>query len=171
LERIGFNEAAREYLIVQGCRTTMDLVKLPYQLKDFITHVTKGTRPAVPLDDEEVDAGVEEPLVFPYLALRKLKALRCFLEYRSLRNERLDADSFDEHAIDVWLLRIGELEQLIEGDKRDAPTVPAFTSFDKWPEWEELFVTYLSHIRGAAGHTPLAYVIREHEVVTAEMRM
>jgi len=169
LRRIGFNEAARDYLILQGCRTTLDLVKLPYQLKDFISHVTKGTRPAAPLDDEEIDAGVEEPLVFPYLALRRLKALRCFLEYRSLRGERLDADSFDDDATDVWLLRVDELEQLIEGDKKESPSMPAFTSFDKWPEWEELFITYLSHVRGAAGHTPLTYIIREHEEVTQEM--
>jgi hypothetical protein len=170
LTRCGFNEATRDFFTAQDITSVVDLVLLPTDLKDFIDHVVKSTRRDGPLSDEDVAAGVAEPICFPYPAVRKLKAFRLWLDFRQLRHQECNAALFELDTITEWVSRVDELQLLVDADKIPPAPIPPLLSFAKWPEWEEQFRSYLSHFRGTAGKTPLTYVIRDHAVVTDQIR-
>ncbi len=144
LTRLGFNEPTRDFIIAQGISTAPELASLPYsELDDFVKHVIRN-RPTHP--PAIAGAAVLPTVNLPYLAVRKLKAFRLWIDYRQLRGQEFPPAAFDANTNTRWLGRVGELQQLIESDKAESPTMPpVFTSFSKWPEWEELFLTYLSH--------------------------
>jgi hypothetical protein len=171
LTRIGFNTATREFIVAQGYGTAQALATLPYaEIDDFVRHMTRVKAPQGDREEGEVVTSAEV-VSFPFASVRALKALRLWLDYRILRGEDVDLRHFGASTLVAWLARVGELQQLVESDKKETSSPPpAFTSFAKWPAWEETFLTYLAHVRGAASKTPLTYVIRSHTDVTREMR-
>ena len=54
-------------------------------------------------------------------------------------------------------------------DDDDTPSPAALTVLANWSTWEEEFNTYLGQHRSVLAGTPLIYVIRPHEEVTAPM--
>ena len=171
LGMLGFNEPTREFIVSQGLNTAADLASIPYkELDDLVKHMTR-TKPSPPRPDEDDDDDVEEPVMFPYLAVRKLKAFSLWMNYRILRGQAITPVDFNQIAIAVWLDRVSELQKLVDSDKAESPSPPPkFTSFSMWPEWEEMLITYLEHIRGAAAQTPIVYTIRAEAEVNDETR-
>ena len=83
LNRLGFDAPTRELLVDQGIGTIADLTNLPFpEIDKMIQHLSRW-RPKVVDDDDDPAAGP----TFPYLAVRKFKALRAWADYCILRNE------------------------------------------------------------------------------------
>jgi hypothetical protein len=165
LNRLGFDVPTRELLINQGIGTITDLTDLPFpEIDKMIQHLSRWKPKAV--DDQDPVAGP----TFPYLSVRKFKALRAWADYRLLRNEAPNPADFNDHAITRFLKRLTELEEVAvakkDGDEKKDP--PKLASMSGWPTWVELFHTFLAQHRSAVAGTPLSYIIREKDDVATE---
>ena len=162
--RLGFNAVTTAYITGQGLSTIDELQGLPTaDIDAMMLHMTK-TRPPAP-------AGGGQAVDFTFLAVRRLKALRAWCDYRTLRGQEPTPALFINATIPKWVKRITELDEArrAKKDDLDLKAPEAFASMTKWPSWEELFKTYLYQHRSVVAGTPLAYVIRDHDDVTPEM--
>lgn len=152
LGRCGFNNATCVFLVEQGCDTARNfMTSIPLDTMDtFATHCARS-RPT------QAAANVR----LPFTGLRYLKAFRMWVDYRRLRGQSYDPVAFTEDIAPTWINHISVIDQAMSSSKSDPPKAPpAFTSFSAWPQWEELFITYVSQKRGAALMTPISYVVR-----------
>ena len=167
LNRLGFDTPTRDLLVDQGIGTITDLTNLPFpEIEKMIQHLSRWKPKAA--GDNEADP-VAGP-TFPYLSVRKFKALRAWADYCILRNEVPNPADFNDRAITRFLHRLTELEEVDVakkdgGEKKDPPKM---ASMSGWPTWVELFQTFLAQHKSAVAGTPLSYIIREKDAVTAE---
>lgn len=152
LGRCGFNNATCVFLVEQGCDTARNFVtSIPLDTMDtFATHCARA-RPT------QAAANVR----LPFTALRNLKAYRMWVDYRRLRGQTYDPQAYTEDITPTWINHIMVIDQAMASSKTSPPKAPPeFASFSSWPQWEELFITYVSQKRGTALMTPISYVVR-----------
>ena len=165
LTRLGFDAPTRELLDGQGIHTIHDLTDLPFPEIDKMIQNLSRWKPRA-ADVEEDEDPVPTP-TFPYLAVRKFKALRSWADYCIFRGGDPNPAHFDEHAVTRFLNRLTELEE-IERAKKDGDELkdpPKLASMTAWPTWVELFTTYLAQHRSVVAGMPLVYVIRDNDDV------
>jgi hypothetical protein len=108
LTRIGFNAAAVQLLIQHGVVTAEAFRLISYaSMGPFTESLAKQPLPRTAGRPANVAP------VFPYTAIRNLKALRAWLDYRYVRNDTLDVTQFTNHIREKWLLRVDVLDDAI----------------------------------------------------------
>lgn len=170
LNRLGFDVPTRNLLETQGIRTINDLTNLPFpEIDKMIQHLSRWKpRTAGVADDEDLAPGP----TFPYLAVRKFKALRSWADYCILRGSVPNPAQFDDRTTTRFLNRLSELEEIAQAKKdgNEGKEPPKLASMAAWPTWVELFTTYLAQHRSAVAGTPLTYAIRDtDEVAPADL--
>jgi hypothetical protein len=96
LTRLGFDAPTCELLVNQGIASIHDLTNLPFpEIDKMIQHLSRW-KPKVVEDDD--DGPVAGP-AFPYLSVRKFKALRAWADYCILRNEVPNPANFNDRAV------------------------------------------------------------------------
>jgi hypothetical protein len=110
LTRLGFDVPTRELIANQGIRTINDLTALPFpEIDTMIQHLSRWKPKAADVDDD--DDPVASP-TFPYLAVRKFKALRSWADYSLLCGDAPNPTLFDERTSSRFLNRLTELEEI-----------------------------------------------------------
>ena len=168
LNRLGFDVPTRELLETQGIRTIHDLTDLPLpEIDKMIQHLSRWKPKTADVDED--DDPVPGP-TFPYLAVRKFKALRSWADYCLLRGDVPNPAQFDDRTMTRFLNRLSELEEVAQAKKdgNDAKEPPKLASMTAWPTWVELFITSLAQHRSAVAGTPLTYVIRDKDDVAPD---
>ena len=105
---------------------------------------------------------------FPYLSVRRLKALRAWADYCFVKGIEADSRRFSasgDALLPKWLERLQEMEQLDKTSKLDKTTnpVPKLGDMDKWQVFSERFMDHLRKKRTAMAAIPLTFVVRERE--------
>ena len=168
LNRLGFDVPTRELLEQQGIRTIHDLTDLPFpEIDKMIQHLSRWKPKTADVDDDD------DPVpgaTFPYLAVRKFKALRSWADYCLLRGDPPNPAQFDERATSRFLGRLTEIEEIARAKKDgdDIKEPPKLALMTAWPTWLELFTTYLSQHRSVVAGTPLTYIIRGNDEVAPD---
>ena len=106
----------------------------------------------------------------PHASILRLKAMRLWTLWQLRQGMAVVHANYNE-AAELWASERHRFEAELEINKPEAPKSPEkFTNFDKgWRSFKDGVVGLLSAVRGGM-NIPLAYVIREHDVVTAEIR-
>jgi hypothetical protein len=112
------------------------------------------------------------PVRFPFLALRKLRALRVWLQDRAACGQEFDVASFTPAMLEKYIRRLDE-RATFDLDKKpdDKPdgVVPEFKDMAKWPTFEERLLTFFAtEMRNKNTGAPLSYIVRESKDVTPE---
>ena len=98
LERIGFDETARDFVESAGLSTVDQLLELgPRQLTALFPH-------AVHYKPKAADG--EEQVNVPYTLILKLQAPRAWAEYQSCRGQLPSPQDFGDEEIATWLHRV-----------------------------------------------------------------
>jgi hypothetical protein len=184
LARIGFNHSAVLIIRSHGVTNAEAFRTISYQaMAQFIeTIVATRTAPAAPpapvvRDNQAAQAAAAlaaaavaaQPIVMPYTALRGIKALRAWLDYRYVRGEPLNFDLFNNAARDCWILCIDILDDNIRNPPgRNVTPPPLLSNFNNWAVWEQQFLTYISNFRGSMCAVPLTYLLRAEDVPSPE---
>jgi hypothetical protein len=165
LARFDMNPATIEYLRTEGVGDAEQLENFPLAtLDEFYKNINKPDNfPIV-----AVRNGGPVKLIFPHLLA--LKGLRAWIDYRRARGQNLDVNLFiGDEMVREWQKRAAEMIAINSATaSRTEGTLPPVLRTD-WRSFEELFRTYLLHRRSTFCGTPLAYVIRETAVPTADM--
>ena len=147
LERIGFNEETRDFLGDQGIASMEDLRNLP--LSEFNRMIKHFSRTTTQGGD----------ITFPYIAVRKLKALCSWADYRFARGQDMPAASFRDGVIVRFLDRITVLDEIkLSQDEDELKTPPELKSMADWPTFEELLLLWIAQHCSPMNGTPLTYV-------------
>jgi hypothetical protein len=165
LARFEMNLATMDYLRTEGIGSIDQLESFPLAtLDDFYKHINKPDN--FPIVAPRLGGPVK--LIFPHLL--KLKALCAWIDFRHARGQIPDMNLFiGDEMIREWQKRAAELIVLNSATAaRTEGTLPPVFRTD-WRSFEELFHTYLLHQRSTFCGTPLAYIIRETAVPTADM--
>ena len=186
LTRLGFNPPTVLFFGAQGIHTVEDLCSFPpSEMKELIKHSGhwRPTAPAAPIAGPAPGRGgagrgaaaaaaaaaalQATTVVFPFLSVRKLKALRAWADYRRARQDDDSPDLFQAVELDIWLFRLTELDELKEAHKDDTTSsCPKLGSFNSWVVWEEAFLTHIDELRSPVTKVPLSYLTRSHKDVT-----
>ena len=160
LERIGFDETARDFVENAGLSTVDELLELgPRQLTALFPHAARY-KPKVADGEEQVNV--------PYTSVLKLQALRAWAEYRSRRGQLPSPLDFDDEVIATWLRRVRDIEDWND-EKQEAKAPSALSDTSKWPAFKAGFLSYLHDTRSIYNGVILDYVIREERGVTDEL--
>ena len=168
LRRLTFTADTVEYLAdKEGIESLEDLVDTPLSgLLEHMVLVQKNYNTT-----SRTRRGVNVDIEFSARAIRNLRALRGWMDYRLMRGERLDPNAFTESLLKKWRTRLAKLDRLAKRKDVAGPPEPKpFLKADKWWEWSESFRTYLSAQRTVESAIPLSYIIRPHYAPTRKMR-
>ncbi len=158
LNRCGFNGDTTEAIIAEGFDTLDTLATVDEEDIDAMIKNVRETR-------RLLGAAADGNVTFPFLAIKRLKAMRNWANELLRTQQPLNAGLFIGVRIQDAVARYA-LEKLravaLEDEVPDKPT--DLSDLIKWEVFWERWKTYLSRIRGAA-KCPLSYVIREHEEV------
>lgn len=165
LNRCGFNPTTRNYIRDQNIDTIAAFCEIPLDEIDKMAKVSSAWRQA------PAEAGAEQ-VEFPYLALRKLKALRAWADFSLARGQEPAPAQFAGNTINTWMARLtelGEIKKEADNDK-DIKEPAKLKDFSKpWETFEEEWLTYLGRHRNVTTGQPLTYIVRDHEDVEPEM--
>jgi hypothetical protein len=186
LQRLGFNEPAIAIIRSHGVTDAEAFRVISYPaMSQFTDSIVKAGSyrphvPQIPVAGRGAGAAAAaaahalalaaaQPVVLPYTALRGMKALRAWLDFRSVRGEPLDVDLFTDDVKDKWLMRIDVLDDVIKNPPgKDATPPPKLTGWTNWTIWEQQFLTYVSQFRSSMCGAPLTYLLRKDAIPTAE---
>ena len=197
LTKIGFNDRATTLLNAQGISTLEDLCTVsPSDIDALMKHLS-AWKPMTTMAPTTATPGTTAPVtraatatvaaaattttlapqeafmpIFPFLSIRKLKALRIWAQYRIERGENtpLPVGEFDDVQVLKWTTRLAELQEEKRAMKDDDNKPPEeLKSFSTWVLWEEAFLTYISRIRSTVSDVPLSYLVRDYEVPSPEV--
>lgn len=166
LGRLGFNAPTVALITSQGLSTIDELQRIPItQVDPMMQHLSKWRNPGVaPV------AGAPAPLLilFPFLTVRNLKALRAWCDYRILRDQDCTPNLYVDATALRFMARLTALEDVARM-KAEVKPPTALASMASWTTWEEECSTYLGQHRSAIAETPLTYILRPHIEVTPQM--
>ena len=161
LTRIGINAATRAAIAENGFVTVQDLVSIQDKDLDKLPKHLEAWR--IP------GAAPGAQIRIPFLSLTKLKSLRYWvLAQRCIGVESPNVNNFTNDEIEETLARMkADSDFKLATEDTDIRKPAKLTDLAKWTKFWELLTTYLGRVKGAA-LTPLSYLVREHEEVTAE---
>ena len=134
LTALGFAQPAWAALNAQGLVTAADLCSLSKDdIDKMIAHVQSEVR------NTPVDPANPRP-IFPFVAVKNLKAFYHWIVYRDARGQALNPAQFVEPTITKWKTHLIELDRTAMDSEAIKPEPLA--SFDDWVDWEERFLTY-----------------------------
>lgn len=113
--------------------------------------------------------------VYGYAVKRKLLAFRAYLGVIRAQGTAVDqignavVDAFDQVQIQRYVDWMNALAEEKAEDSK-AKDVPKLDDFNQWYDFKEYLEMALDQTRNSSLGTPLSYLIREHTVVTDEMR-
>ena len=158
LNAIGFEDAVeRNNIIVAGLGDYEDFRYLVEKdIRDMADEFGKRTQ-------------VNGRIIFGLGRTKRLNGVMHWIQDCYRTNDVPDNNNFDIHVLaeaqSRALIRKSDIDLVDTNTKAADPG--KFKDERKWPEWEKAFVNYLSVIPGVNG-IPLAYVVRESEVVDEE---
>jgi hypothetical protein len=184
LTSFGFNDTTVAIMNEEGLISLQTLAQLSLDDMDNFTKAVRALQAhqqpaaaAVPVAGGGDGAAVEvpqppAPVRFPFLALRKLRALRVWLQDRAACGQGFDVASFTQATLEKYIRRLDERASF-DLDKKpdDKPdgVVPEFKDMTKWPTFEERLLTFFAtEMRNKNTGAPLSYVVRENKDVTPE---
>jgi hypothetical protein len=162
LTALGFQAPARNAFSAQGLITATDMCSL---LKDDIDKMIQHLQTEV--RNMPLDPNNPRP-VFPFLAMKRLKAFYHWIEYTVARGHNLQPGQFNDATLQKWMAHMVELDRNKNDGKATLPE--PLTSFDDWVEWEERLFTFCSNRRSDRTGVPFSYLLRAHTEVTDELR-
>jgi hypothetical protein len=99
---------------------------------------------------------------FSFIRGKKLQAFRVWISYREARGQNFGSALFTNAEITRWTIRINDLAVAKADDATLTLSEPTkLKDFEKWELWEELFTTYLAHVRNSELGTPFTYLTRD----------
>lgn len=154
--RCGFNDATSNFLFDQGFIEPVELTYITQtDVKDLVRNALRNP-----------PANVE----FPFMAVKKLLAYRFWVSERLRTAQATDPASFTAAECSSALQNLRDSDERQEADKDlDVTKADSLKTTAGWVKFNEKFLNYLAQLRGR-GKTPLTYLIREHDTVTAEIR-
>lgn len=152
LVALGFNVPASETLMYQGLTNIGDLRLLSEKEVD---EMIKSNQKSFRFDPDEEQ---EEAIFYPFLAIKKLKALRFWAVMTGRTGKIVDPSLFtSEKCMEVLQRMEEEKEHNSEKIRPDRPE--ELKVIRNWATWWEKWDNYMSQIRGAA-HISLRYIYR-----------
>lgn len=184
LTSFGFNDTTVAIMNEEGLISLQTLAQLSLDDMDNFTKAVRALQahqqppaavPAAGGGDADAVVAVPQPpapVRFPFLALRKLRALRVWLQDRAACGQGFDVASFTQAVLEKYIRRLDERASF-DLDKKpdDKPdgVVPEFKDMTKWPIFEERLLTFFAtEMRNKNTGAPLSYVVRENKDVTPE---
>ena len=160
LTRIGINAATRNAINENGFTTVKDLVSVQDEDLDKLPKHLEAWKDPTAAPNAQVR--------IPFVSLTKLKAMRYWvLAQRCVGVEVPDVTDFTAAVIDETLARMqADKDYKRATQDTDIRRPEKLTDLAKWTKFWELLTTYLGRVKGAA-LTPLSYLVREHNDVTA----
>lgn len=162
LMRIGFSSFSARLLVGHGFDSiaTLRLATLA-----DIEKVTVNTTETV-----EEPGGKLAPC-FPFVAVKKLKALREWAEYHDARGSQARLEEFVDPVITKWLQRVDEIElydRIYNQQSGPATNTLKLDSIEQWFPFKRNFTSLMMNTRSNWGtRVPLAYLLRDKEDVDA----
>lgn len=160
LQRIGINAETRLAIGENGFQTAQDLVAIQdSDLDKLPKHLVSWNVPG---------AAPNAQVRIPFLSLTKLKALRYWiLAQRCIGVDAPNVNAFAGEVIDETLARMkADSDYKLATEDTSIRKPEKLVDLAKWTKFWELLTTYLGRVKGAA-LTPLSYLVREHDDVTA----
>lgn len=156
LGRCGFNDATSGFLYDEGFSEPVELTHVTSSdIKDLVRNASR----APPQD-----------VKFPFMAVKKLLAFRFWVAERLRTGEDTDPPSFTAAECTKALKNLCDSEEREAADKDlDVSKADPLKTTVGWVKFNEKFLNYLAQLRGRA-KTPLTYLVRANETVTAEIR-
>jgi hypothetical protein len=159
LTRCGFNADTTEAIIDEGFDTLAVLATVDEKDIDSMIKNVRETR-------RTLGAEAEGDVTFPFLAIRRLKAMRNWATELVRTGRPLNAGAFVGAEINNAVSRLALETLRAEIQEDEVPDKPGeLSDLTKWEIFWERWKSYLSRLRGAA-KCPLLYVIRDQEEVT-----
>ena len=148
LEDMGFDLNTRLCFLHHGIHSVSSLIRmLPDELKTWVTDQVKQTL-AVPLK-----------VMFPFISLKTLYGFRAWALFRRRAGLPDDVNGFDDNLQEPWDAHCVVITQQSKQTEVQ-PALEPLTSLNSWPNWEELFITYLGTVRNLKTELSLAYLLR-----------
>jgi len=108
-------------------------------------------------------------LAIPFMSQQYIQAMRFWAQRQHTLGMPYDVETFQLADAEYWLEKMQENEEAGEaaGDLIKPPEI--FKKIEEWLTWSEQFLTYTRTKKGKNNGTPIAYVIREHNIPTPDM--
>ena len=159
LTRIGFNVDTTEAVIDEGFYTMDTLATVDEKDIDSMIKNVRDTR-------RELGDEAEGAVTFPFLAIKRLKAMRFWATEIVRTGRQLNAGLFHGAEITLAVNRYSTDAIRSEIEKDEDPDKPGeLSDLTKWEVFWERWSTCASRLRGAA-KCPLTYVFRENGFLT-----
>jgi hypothetical protein len=157
LTRVGFNVDTTEAIIDEGFDTLKTLATVDEKDIDLmIKNICDTCR--------ELGPGAEGAVTFPFLAIKRLKAMRFWVTELVRTGRQLNAGLFNGAEINLVVQRYSTDGVQAEIEKDEDPDKPGeLSDLTKWEVFWERWCTYASRLRGAA-KCPLTYIFRDKAV-------
>ena len=157
LTRIGFNVDTTEAIIDEGFDTLETLATVDEKDIDAMIKNVRDTR-------RELGADAEGAVTFPFLAIKRLKAMRFWATELVRTGRPLNAGLFHGAEITTAVNRYSTDAMRSEIEKDEDPDKPGeLSDLTKWEVFWERWCTYASRLRGAA-KCPLTYIFRDRAI-------
>jgi hypothetical protein len=156
LVRCGLTPASIQFLGTEGgIDSTLSLHAISLaDVREMMNSIRRAAEKAT------VPAGAVRPS-FNFLVGLRIKAFRLWIEYRVERGQTYGSALYDHVAMARFTSRLTEVQNLeASAASSSIPDPPKLASFETWETWEELFTTYLSHVRSSTLKIPFTYLIR-----------
>jgi len=154
---IGFNVDTTEAIIDEGFNTLETLATVDEKDIDAMIKNIRDTR-------REQGDDAEGAVTFPFLAIKRLKAMRFWATEIVRTGRQLNAGLFHGAEITTAVNRYSTEAIRVEIDKDEDPDKPGeLSDLTKWEVFWERWCTYSSRLRGAA-KCPLTYIFRDKAI-------
>mmetsp|Transcript_28951 Transcript_28951/g.41484 ORF Transcript_28951/g.41484 Transcript_28951/m.41484 type:complete len:289 (-) Transcript_28951:4068-4934(-) len=108
-------------------------------------------------------------LIIPFMSQEYIQAMRFWAQRQFTLGLPFDVETFQIHDAYYWLEKMQEDQEA--GDAADDLIKPpeVFKKVEEGIPWSEQLLTYARSKKGKNNATPLAYILREHNVATPDM--
>jgi RNase H-fold protein (predicted Holliday junction resolvase) len=108
LVRCGFAKEAAEAIIAEGLSSIKDFAATPScDVDELLKHINKNK---------------PEGVIFPMIAMQKMKAYKFFIDYRVNTAQSATADLWKDAVITDWYTKLSTVLATIEGEEKDKPS-------------------------------------------------
>jgi len=162
LIRCGFNADTADAISDEGFDTLETLADVEDGDIESMVKNIRETRRAL-------GAQAQGNVTFPFLAIRRFKAMHAWAAEMKRTDRVLNAGLFTGAMITTAVLRYSlESMRSTTTEEEDISKPKELFDLSNWEKFWEQWRSYMSRLRGAA-KCPLIYVFREHQLVDADM--